>query len=382
MSTGNAGCNLVCMTSLNFAVSKNENPTSPDRLKDILANPQFGKNFTDHMVTIDWTEEAGWHNAQVQPYAPLSMDPATTVFHYGQAIFEGLKAYRQPDGSIATFRPEQNAERMQRSARRMAMPELPVDDFLEGIQRLVDIDRDWVPEAGGEAALYLRPFMISTEVSLGVSPANAFRFLIIASPSGAYFTGGVQPVSVWLSEDYVRAVPGGTGDAKFAGNYAASLLAQKQAAEKGCDQVVWLDAVERKYIEEMGGMNLMFVYGGPESSAGTTIVTPSLTGSLLAGVTRDSLLQVARDLGYTTEERRITTDEWESDVADGAMTEALACGTAAVLTPVGTVKGARGEFTINDDQPGEVTMKLRETLTGIQHGTVEDRHGWMYRLVK
>lgn len=370
------------MTSLNFAVNKNETPTSPDRLKEILANPHFGKNFTDHMVTIDWTEAAGWHNAQVQPYAPLSMDPATTVFHYGQAIFEGLKAYRQPDGSIATFRPEQNAERMQRSASRMAMPELPVEDFIEGVRLLVDIDQDWVPEAGGEAALYIRPFMISTEISLGVSPADAYRFIIIASPSGAYFTGGVQPVSVWLSEDYVRATPGGTGDAKFAGNYAASLLAQKQAAEKGCDQVVWLDALERRYIEEMGGMNLMFVYGSEGDAGGVKVVTPELSGSLLAGVTRDSLLQVARDLGYEVEERRITTDEWRDDVASGDMTETLACGTAAVLTPVGTVKGNGGEFTINDDQPGAVTMKLRETLTGIQRGTVADQNGWMYTLVK
>ncbi|MGD7003193.1 branched-chain amino acid aminotransferase [Corynebacterium halotolerans] len=366
------------MTSLNFAVNKNDTPTSPDRLKDILANPQFGKNFTDHMVTIDWTEEAGWHNAQVQPYAPLSMDPATTVFHYGQAIFEGLKAYRQPDGAIATFRPEQNAERMQRSARRMAMPELPVTDFIEAIRLLVDIDRAWVPAAGGEAALYIRPFMISTEVSLGVSPADAYRFIVIASPSGAYFTGGVKPVSVWLSEDYVRASPGGTGDAKFAGNYAASLLAQKQAAEKGCDQVVWLDAIERRYIEEMGGMNLFFVYG---EGADAEVITPALSGSLLPGITRDSLLQVARDLGYRTGERRISTTEWQADATSGAMTEAFACGTAAVITPVGSVLSNQGSFEVNGNEPGEITMRLRETLTGIQRGTVDDQHGWMHTLV-
>ncbi|MGP6172769.1 branched-chain amino acid aminotransferase [Corynebacterium sp. A21] len=366
------------MTSLNFAVRKNENPTSPDRLKEILANPQFGKNFTDHMVTIDWTEEAGWHNAEVQPYAPLSMDPATTVFHYGQAIFEGIKAYRQPDGSIATFRPTANAERMQRSARRMAMPELPVEDFVEALRLLVDIDRDWVPAAGGEAALYIRPFMISTEVSLGVSPADAYKFIVIASPSGAYFTGGVKPVSVWLSEDYVRATPGGTGDAKFAGNYAASLLAQAQAAEKGCDQVVWLDAIERKYIEEMGGMNLFFVYGEGEK---TTVITPELSGSLLPGITRDSLLQVARDLGYTTDERRITTTEWQTDATNGTMTEAFACGTAAVITPVGSVMSNHGNFEVNNNEAGQVTMKLRETLTGIQRGVIADTHGWMHRLL-
>lgn len=366
------------MSSLNFAVRKNENPTSPDRLKEILANPQFGKNFTDHMVTIDWTEEAGWHNAEVQPYAPLAMDPATTVFHYGQAIFEGIKAYRQPDGSIATFRPSANAERMQRSARRMAMPELPVADFVEALRLLVDVDRDWVPAAGGEAALYIRPFMISTEVSLGVSPADAYKFIVIASPSGAYFTGGVKPVSVWLSEDYVRASPGGTGDAKFAGNYAASLLAQAQAAEKGCDQVVWLDAIERTYIEEMGGMNLFFVYDEGEN---TRVITPELSGSLLPGITRDSLLQVARDLGYTTEERRITTTEWQSDATSGAMSEAFACGTAAVITPVGSVKSNHGNFEVNNNEAGEVTMQLRDTLTGIQRGVIADTHGWMHTLV-
>lgn len=367
------------MTSLNFAVNENKNPTSPDRLKDILANPQFGKNFTDHMVTIDWTEAAGWHNAQVEPYAPLSVDPATTVFHYGQAIFEGIKAYRQPDGSIATFRPAANGERMQRSARRMAMPELPVADFTEAIRLLVDIDRDWVPAAGGEAALYIRPFMISTEVSLGVSPANAYKFIVIASPSGAYFTGGVKPVSVWLSEDYVRAVPGGTGDAKFAGNYASSLLAQAQAAEKGCDQVVWLDAIERRYIEEMGGMNLFFVYGEGEN---VQVVTPELSGSLLPGITRDSLLQLARDLGHQTVERRISTTEWQEDAGSGQMKEAFACGTAAVITPVGSVRSNQGDFEINGNEPGPVTMQLRETLTGIQRGVVEDRHGWLHTLVK
>ncbi|NLZ58118.1 MAG: branched-chain amino acid aminotransferase [Corynebacterium sp.] len=367
------------MTSIEFTVTRTENPTSPDRLKDILAAPQFGKFFTDHMVTIDWTEEDGWQNAQVVPYAPIPMDPATTVFHYGQAIFEGIKAYRHEDGSIKTFRPEENAKRLQKSAARMAMPELPVDDFLKSLELLVDIDQDWVPEAGGEASLYLRPFMISTEVSLGVSPANAYKFIVIASPVAAYFSGGIKPVSVWLSEDYVRASPGGTGAAKFAGNYAASLLAQAQAQDKGCDQVVWLDAIEHRYIEEMGGMNLGFIYRDGEK---TRLVTPELSGSLLPGITRDSLLQVARDLGYEVEERRISTTEWEDDATSGAMAEAFACGTAAVITPVGTVKSNRGEFTVNNNEAGEVTLKLRETLTGIQQGKVEDIHDWLYTLVK
>lgn len=372
-------CNLNSMTSIEFTVTRTENPTSPDRLKEILTAPKFGKFFTDHMVTIDWTEDGGWHNAQVVPYAPIPMDPATTVFHYGQAIFEGIKAYRHADGTIKTFRPEENALRMQRSATRMAMPELPVDAFIKSLELLVDIDQDWVPAAGGEASLYLRPFMISTEVSLGVSPANAYKFIVIASPVAAYFSGGIKPVSVWLSEDYVRAAPGGTGAAKFAGNYAASLLAQAQAQEKGCDQVVWLDAIEHRYIEEMGGMNLGFIYRNGDN---VKLVTPELSGSLLPGITRDSLLQVARDLGYEVEERRISTTEWEEDATSGAMAEAFACGTAAVITPVGTVKSNHGEFVVNNNEAGEITMKLRETLTGIQQGKVDDTHDWLYTLVK
>ena len=367
------------MTSLTYSVKPSSHPTSEERLAEILANPGFGQYFTDHMVTIDWTEEKGWHDAKVRPYEALSMDPATTVLHYGQAIFEGIKAYRQPDGSIATFRPEQNGERLMRSAERLAMPQLPVDEFVESIKQLVEIDHAWVPAAGGEAALYLRPFMISTEVSLGVSPAKAYRYIVIASPAGAYFKGGIKPVSVWLSTDYVRAAPGGTGAAKFAGNYAGSLLAQAQAEEKGCDQVVWLDGVERKYIEEMGGMNLFFVYG---SGADATVVTPALSGSLLAGITRDSLLQVARDMGLKVEERRITAQEWQDDVESGAMTEAFAAGTAAVITPVGKVLGNDVDFQVNNNEAGEITMALRERLTGIQRGSVEDTHGWLHTLVK
>ena len=280
---------------LDYTITRTDNPTSAEELSEILVNPGFGKHFTDHMVTIDWTEEKGWHDAQVRPYGPMTMEPASNVFHYGQAIFEGIKAYRQPDGSIATFRPDHNAQRFINSAERLAMPELPQEDFIESLRQLVEVDQDWVPEAGGEAALYLRPFMISTEVSLGVHPANSYRYVLIASPAGSYFSGGIKPVSVWLSTDYVRAAPGGTGAAKFAGNYAGSLLAQAQADEKGCDQVVWLDAIERRYIEEMGGMNLMFVYGSGDSAE---IVTPELSGSLLPGITRESLLQVAQDLGY------------------------------------------------------------------------------------
>ncbi|QFQ02111.1 Branched-chain-amino-acid aminotransferase [Corynebacterium urogenitale] len=361
-----------------FTITRSENPTSSERIKEILRNPGFGSYFTDHMVLIDWDEANGWHNARVEPYAPFQMDPASTVFHYGQAIFEGIKAYRQPDGSIKTFRPDRNAKRLQDSARRLAMPELPEELFLESLRQIVEVDKEWIPAAGGEEALYLRPFMISRQVSLGVYPSNSYTYCVIASPAGAYFSGGIKPVSVWLSTDYVRACPGGTGAAKFAGNYAASLLAQKQAEAKGCDQVVWLDAIEHKYIEEMGGMNLAFVFG---SGADAKIVTPALSGSLLPGVTRSSLIDVARDLGYEVEERKISTQEWHEAADSGEMTETFACGTAAVVTPVGFVKYNEGEFAVSEGATGEVTMKLREHLTGIQRGSVEDTHGWMYTLL-
>ena len=370
--------NTVPATPDSFTIERTENPTSSERIAEILTSPGFGNYFTDHMVVIDWNESAGWHNARVQPYQNFQMDPASMVFHYGQAIFEGIKAYRQQDDSVVTFRPDQNAARMQSSAQRLAMPELPEELFIESLRQLVEIDKQWVPAAGGEESLYLRPFMISTQVSLGVHPANAYTFAVIASPAGAYFSGGINPVSVWLSKDYVRAAPGGTGAAKFAGNYAASLLAQQQAEKKGCDQVVWLDATEHKYVEEMGGMNLAFVFG---SGSDARIVTPELSGSLLPGVTRASLLNVAADLGFDVEERKISTDEWEAAAESGALTEVFACGTAAVVTPVGTVKHEVGEFKVAGGKTGEVTMRLREHLTGIQRGAVEDSHGWLYKLV-
>lgn len=366
------------MSELSFSVHPTDNPTSEERLGEILANPGFGKYFTDHMVTIEWNQEQGWHDAQVRPYAPFQLDPASSVLHYGQAIFEGIKAYRHEDGHIKTFRPEMNARRLQRSAERLAMPELPQDLFIESLRQLVEIDQAWVPKAGGEEALYLRPFMIATESTLGVHPSSSYTYCVIASPVGAYFSGGIKPVSVWLSEDYTRACPGGTGAAKFAGNYAASLAAQAQAAEKGCDQVVWLDAIEHKYIEEMGGMNLFFVMG---SGKDAHVITPQLSGSLLPGVTRDSMLQVARDHGYTTEERLISTAEWRESAESGEMSEAFACGTAAVVTPVGTVKSVSGTFDVAGGQTGSITMELREALTGIQRGVAEDTHGWMHTLV-
>ncbi|WP_326720481.1 branched-chain amino acid aminotransferase [Streptomyces sp. NBC_00243] len=361
------------MTTPTIELKPSSQPRSDAEREAILASPGFGRHFTDHMVTIKWTEGRGWHDGQLVPYGPLSLDPANMTLHYAQEIFEGLKAYRQADGSVATFRPDMNAKRFQSSARRLGMPELPVETFIEACDVLVQQDRAWVPAHGGEESLYLRPFMIATEVGLGVKPANEYLFLVIASPAGAYFPGGVQPVSIWLSEDHVRAVPGGMGDAKTGGNYAASLLPQAEAAAKGCAQVAYLDAVEHKWVEELGGMNLYFVYGNK-------IVTPALTGSLLAGVTRDSLLTVARDLGYESEEGRISIDQWQRDSENGTLTEVFACGTAAVITPVGTVKRTSGEWQQSGGEPGEVTLRLREALLDIQRGVSEDKHGWMHPL--
>ena len=363
------------MTSFRYLPS--DSPAPADRRAEVLAAPGFGRYFTDHMVVVDYDGDNGWHDARVQPYGPFSFDPATMVLHYAQEIFEGLKAYRQADGSVATFRPETNAARMNTSADRLGMPRLPDGLFTESLRALVGVDRDWVP-SGGESSLYLRPFMIATEVGLGVRPADRYIYSVIASPAGAYFARGVQPVSVWWSTEYVRAAPGGMGFAKTGGNYAASLAAQAQAADEGCDQVVWLDAIERHWVEEMGGMNLFFVFGSGDD---VELVTPELSGSLLPGVTRDSLLQLARDLGFRTDERRISTDEWEKRVDAGELTEVFACGTAAVITPVGSVKHATGGFDINRGVAGPVTMQLRAALTAIQTGTAPDPHGWMVRLV-
>ncbi|MFL6710020.1 MAG: branched-chain amino acid aminotransferase [Massilia sp.] len=337
----------------------------------------FGRNFTDHMALIEYRDGA-WQQGEITAYGPLSLDPSCSSLHYGQAIFEGFKAFSQPDGGVATFRPEANAARFNRSAARLAMPAMPPELFLEAADKLIALERNWVPRNIGES-LYLRPLMIATDPFLGVRPSNNYLFVLFASPAGAYFPQGVKPVTVWISEDYVRAAPGGTGEAKCAGNYAASLVAQAQAEQKGCDQVVWLDAVERQYVEEMGGMNLFFVYQDKETGK-TTVVTPELTGTLLPGVTRDSLLQIARDLGYASEQRKLSVSQWRDDIASGRMTEVFACGTAAVITPVGHVKANGFEMTINGGENGAVTMALRDALLGIQHGTAADTHGWMHKV--
>ncbi len=350
--------------------------TPADERARILENPGFGKVFTDHMVTMRWSSPEGWSPAELSAYQPLMLDPSATVLHYGQAIFEGLKAYHQADGGIATFRPDANAARFARSAARLAMPAVPADAFVDAVDDLVRADRDWIP-TGPEKSLYLRPFMISTEAFLGVRPANRYLFLVIASPAGAYFPQGVAPVSVYISEDFVRAAPGGTGAAKAAGNYAASLLAQQQAAAEGCDQVVWIDAVDRRYVEEMGGMNLFFVLG---AGAGAELVTPELTGTLLAGITRDSLITLARDAGYRVTERRFSVQEWREGATDGSLSETFACGTAAVITPVGQVKARTGDFTIADGGSGPITLQLRQALLDLQHGRVADPRGWVHRI--
>jgi branched-chain amino acid aminotransferase len=300
------------------------------------------------------------------------LDPATAVFHYGQEIFEGMKAYRQPDGSVALFRPEANARRFAKSAARLALPEMPEELFLETVQTLVKQDINWVPKNVGES-LYIRPFMIATEVGLGVRPSNKAKYILIATPAGAYFDPS-KPVSVWISTEYVRAALGGTGEAKCGGNYAASLIAQKAAAAEGCDQVVWIDAKERKWVEEMGGMNLYFVKG---KGADARVITPKLTGTLLPGITRDSILSAAKDLGYQTEEVMLSIDDWRDGVQSGEISEIFACGTAAVISPVGQAKSAMGTWVTGDGKPGAITMQIRNHMLAIQHGTTADSHHWM-----
>jgi branched-chain amino acid aminotransferase len=349
-------------------------PMGDEARRERMKSPGFGQVFTEHMVRIPYEEDKGWGCAVLSPYGPIQLMPASSVLHYGQAIFEGFKAYRQPDGSIKTYRPEMNARRLNRSARRLAMPELPEALFIAAADALIRQDQAWVSDALGES-LYLRPLMIAADCALGVRPSHAYDFIVFASPSGNYFPRGLQPVTVWISEEYVRACPGGTGDTKFAGNYAASLAGQKQAQSEGCDQVVWLDAIHRRFIEEMGGMNIFFVY---RDAAAVTLVTPELTGTLLEGVTRDSLLALAPTLGLKIQERKISAEEWQADARTGKLAEAFACGTAAVITPIGAAKSRRGSFIMSDGKTGPVTAKLRETLLDIQHGRAPDPHGWMH----
>jgi branched-chain amino acid aminotransferase len=348
-------------------------PVEGETRAQAIADPGFGTVFSDHMVTIDYHADRGWHSPRIGPREPLLLDPACAVLHYAQEIFEGLKAYRHPDGSFALFRPHRNAARMNASADRLAMPHIAEELFVAACRELVLKDREWFPTVDG-GALYLRPFMFASEAFLGVRPAREYKFIVIASPVGNYFKSGVPAVSIWVSRDYVRAAPGGTGEAKTGGNYAASLVPQAEAIAKGHDQVVFLDAVERKWIEELGGMNLFFAFDDG------SVITPPLSGTILPGVTRDSLIQLLRDEGLTIREERYSIDQWRADATSGKLIETLACGTAAVVTPVGKVAGPDGEFIIGSGGPGQLAGKLRERLVGIQRGLVADPHGWVTKL--
>jgi branched-chain amino acid aminotransferase len=357
--------------SLTYATTPRAKPTAPERRAEILAAPGFGKFFTDHMVQVTWTAETGWHDAEVLPYGPISLDPAAAVLHYAQEIFEGMKAYRHDDGSVWTFRPHANAARFNRSAARLALPMLPEDDFVDAIERLVKIDVEWVP-TGGENSLYLRPFMFASESFLGVRPAAEVRFMVIASPVGPYFSGGVKPVKIWLSANYTRAALGGTGAAKCGGNYAAGLAAQLEASANGCDQVCFVDAVEHRWVEELGGMNMYFVH------ADGRLTTPPVSGTILEGITRASILELAKELGLSPEERPISVDEWREGVTSGEIREVFACGTAAVVTPVGKLLWEGGE--VGTEAAGEMTLRIRKSLIDVQYGRAEDSHGWMHQL--
>ncbi|GAB2476779.1 branched-chain amino acid aminotransferase [Xylanimonas ulmi] len=356
-----------------FSVSRTDAPTSDDERAAMLESPKFGTVFSDHMARVSWRRDEGWVHRRVEPYGPLRLDPATAVLHYGQEIFEGMKAYRHADGAVWTFRPEENAARLARSAHRLALPALPVDDFIAACAVLVRTDIDWVPSSP-DSSLYLRPFMFASEPFLGVRPSNEVEFLVIASPSGAYFAGGVKPVSIWVDAEYHRTGPGGTGAAKCGGNYAASLLPQEEAAAKGFDQVCFLDGASNTYLEELGGMNVFLVMDDG------SVHTPELTGSILEGVTRSSILRLAADHGRDVVERRIPLSDLVEGLGSGRVTEVFACGTAAVVTPVGRMAGETFDATVGDGQPGELTTTIRQELTDIQYGRAADRHGWMRRL--
>jgi branched-chain amino acid aminotransferase len=355
-----------------FAVEPNLAPVPADERATQIAHPDFGRVFTDHMVTIQFSQTAGWYNPKVGPRQPLVLDPASSVLHYAQEIFEGLKAYRLPDGGTGLFRPDANARRFADSARRLAMAPLPEDLFLEAVRQLVLMDRDWVPSCEG-GALYLRPFMIGTERYLGMKPSSEYLFLVIASPVGPLFKGGAPTISLWISDHYTRAAPGGTGAAKCGGNYAASLSSHQEALAQGCHQVLFLDAVERRWIEELGGMNIFFVFDDG------SVRTPPL-GTILPGITRDSVMTLAQDEGLTVHEQSYSIDECEADAKSGRLKEAFACGTAAVLTPIGRMRALTRDFTIGGGSIGPVSVKLRDRLVTIQRGEAPDPFGWTQRV--
>jgi branched-chain amino acid aminotransferase len=355
-----------------FEIQPASHPTSDKDRAAKLVDPGFGRIFSDHMAIVRFSQGKGWHSARIESRANFPLDPAGAVLHYAQEIFEGLKAYKRDDGGVNLFRPDANARRFQSSAERMAMATLPEDIFIEAVEQLVRIDRAWVP--GGEGSLYLRPFMIASEVFLGVKPSAEYIFAVIASPVGSYFKGGPAPVSIWVSENYTRAAIGGTGAVKCGGNYAASLRAQAEAIDRGCDQVVFLDAVERRYVEELGGMNIFFVFEDG------SMVTPQL-GTILPGITRDSIIALSKDSGADAREEPYTIEQWREDAASGKLKEAFACGTAAVISPIGKVCSASGDFVINGGTAGPVAMGLRKTLVDIQYGRTNDPHNWIRKVL-
>lgn len=357
---------------LHFEVPENPGHLVDDAIATICQDPGFGSYFSDHMAVVDWTEESGWRNARVVPYGPLAMDPASAVYHYAQEIFEGLKAYRHADGSVWLFRPERNGERFFNSAARLALPRLPVEDFVASVRSLVQVDERWTP-SGEEQSLYLRPFMIAAENYLGVRPTKTALYVVIASPVGAYFPGGVSPVDIWVSSEFSRVAEGGTGAAKCGGNYASSLVAQEQAHAQGCSQVLFTDAAEHRWVEELGGMNFFMVTADGE------LVTPELNGNILPGVTRDSLLTIAPELGLRPVERPISLDEVLSGISDGSVAELFACGTAAVITPIGSLKDVQGKHSVPAVADSKALL-LRQRLLDIQYGRVADQHGWMYQV--
>jgi branched-chain amino acid aminotransferase len=356
-----------------FKIERTTKPVSVEERTRRLADPGFGRLFTDHMAMIRYSDTKGWHDAEISARRPLSLDPAAAVLHYAQEIFEGLKAYRLADGSMAMFRPDANARRFRASAQRLAMAELPEELFLESIRQLVRIDRDWFPSVEG-GSLYIRPFMFASEVFLGVKPASEYLYMVILSPVGGYFKSGAPAVSIWVSQHYTRAAPGGTGAAKCGGNYASSLVAQAEASKHGCDQVVFLDAAEHRWVEELGGMNVFFVFNDG------TLQTPPLSGTILPGITRDSLMTLARSEGLTVREEPYAIDQWRSDAQSGRLTEAFACGTAAVVTPIGKVASPEGEFRIGAGGPGQTTTRIKQKLVDIQRGVAPDPHGWVSRI--
>ncbi|MDK2811087.1 MAG: branched-chain amino acid aminotransferase [Petroclostridium sp.] len=350
--------------SLQIRIEKTKTPKQkPDQNK-----LGFGQYFTDHMFIMDYTEGKGWHDPRIVPYAPLQLDPATMMLHYGQAIFEGMKAYKAKDGRILLFRPKKNMERINISNDRLCIPPIDVDFGVEAVKTIVEVDKDWIPEAEG-TSLYIRPFIIATDPFLGVRPSQTYMFIIILSPVGAYYPEGINPVKIYIETEYVRAVKGGVGFAKTCGNYAASIKAQMEAKKKGYTQVLWLDGVERKYIEEVGTMNVFFKINGE-------IITPSLEGSILAGITRDSSIELLRSWGLKVTERRISIQELYDAHANGTLEEAFGTGTAAVISPIGEFNWNGNIITVNQGKIGEISEKLYNTITGIQNGEIEDIFGW------